>query len=45
MVAAVSVKRLVEPDEVAGVTLFLCGAASGALDGSAFSMDGGWTAH
>src|SRR6478752_480441 len=45
MLAPVAVKRLVEPDEVAALTLFLCGPASGSMSGTSFSMDGGWTAH
>ena len=45
MLAPVAVKRLVEPDEVAALTLFLCGPASGSINGTSFSMDGGWTAH
>jgi 3-hydroxybutyrate dehydrogenase len=45
MLAPVAVKRLVEPDEVAALTLFLCGPASGSVSGTSFSMDGGWTAH
>ncbi|GAB3871023.1 3-hydroxybutyrate dehydrogenase [Terrabacter terrigena] len=45
MLAPVAVKRLVEPDEVAALTLFLCGPASASVNGTSFSMDGGWTAH
>jgi 3-hydroxybutyrate dehydrogenase len=45
MLAPVSVKRLVEPDEVAALALFLCGPASASVSGTSFSMDGGWTAH
>jgi 3-hydroxybutyrate dehydrogenase len=45
MLAPVAVKRLVEPDEVAALALFLCGPASGSVSGTSFSMDGGWTAH
>ncbi|GAA2746682.1 3-hydroxybutyrate dehydrogenase [Terrabacter aerolatus] len=45
MLAPVAVKRLVEPDEVAALALFLCGPASGSVTGTSFSMDGGWTAH
>jgi 3-hydroxybutyrate dehydrogenase len=45
MLAPVAVKRLIEPDEVAALTLFLCGPASGSVNGTSFSMDGGWTAH
>ncbi|NHA69423.1 3-hydroxybutyrate dehydrogenase [Phycicoccus flavus] len=45
MLDPVAVKRLVEPEEVAALTLFLCGPASASLNGSSFTMDGGWTAH
>ena len=45
MLAPVAVRRLVEPDEVAALALFLCGPASGSVSGTSFSMDGGWTAH
>lgn len=39
------VKRLVEPDEVAQLALWLCGPATASITGSSFPMDGGWTAH
>jgi len=45
MLSPVAVKRLVEPDEVAALVLFLCGPASASVNGTSFSMDGGWTAH
>ena len=45
MLDPVAVKRLVEPDEVAALVLFLCGPASASVNGTSFSMDGGWTAH
>ena len=45
MLEPVAVKRLVEPDEVAALALFLCGPASASVNGTSFSMDGGWTAH
>jgi 3-hydroxybutyrate dehydrogenase len=45
MLEPVAVKRLVEPDEVAALVLFLCGPASASVNGASFSMDGGWTAH
>ncbi|GAA6525687.1 3-hydroxybutyrate dehydrogenase [Intrasporangium sp. DVR] len=45
MLSPVAVKRLVEPDEVAALALFLCGPASGSVTGTSFVMDGGWTAH
>ena len=45
MLEPVAVKRLVEPDEVAQLVLFLCGPASASINGAALTMDGGWTAH
>ncbi|MEW1953391.1 3-hydroxybutyrate dehydrogenase [Terrabacter sp. NPDC080008] len=45
MLEPVAVKRLVEPEEVAALVLFLCGPASASVSGTSFSMDGGWTAH
>lgn len=40
-----SVKRLVEPEEVAELAAYLCGPASGAVNGASWSIDGGWTAR
>jgi 3-hydroxybutyrate dehydrogenase len=40
-----AVKRLVEPDEVAELAVFLCGPASASITGASFTVDGGWTAH
>ncbi|MFH5925230.1 3-hydroxybutyrate dehydrogenase [Roseomonas xinghualingensis] len=37
-------KRWVEVEEVAGMAVYLCGPNSGAVNGSALSIDGGWTA-
>ena len=45
MLAPVALKRLVEPEEVAALALFLCGPASASVTGTSFVMDGGWTAH
>ncbi|EWT01898.1 3-hydroxybutyrate dehydrogenase [Intrasporangium oryzae NRRL B-24470] len=45
MLSPVAVKRLVEPEEVAALALFLCGPASASVNGTSFAMDGGWTAH
>ena len=45
MLEPVAVKRLVEPEEVAALALFLCGPASASVNGAAFTMDGGWSAH
>jgi 3-hydroxybutyrate dehydrogenase len=40
-----AVKRLIEPDEVAGAVAFLLSAAGRAFTGSPVVMDQGWTAH
>lgn len=45
MLEPVAVKRLVEPDEVADLVLFLCGPSAASVSGTSFAMDGGWTAH
>ncbi|MDI3309749.1 MAG: 3-hydroxybutyrate dehydrogenase [Acetobacteraceae bacterium] len=37
-------KRWVEVEEVARMALYLCGPGSGAVNGAALSIDGGWTA-
>ncbi|WP_341924263.1 3-hydroxybutyrate dehydrogenase [Nocardioides psychrotolerans] len=44
LLARTAVKRLVEPEEVAGLVAFLCGPGSGSITGSSHLMDGGWTA-
>ena len=40
-----AVKRLIEPDEVAGAVAFLLGPGGRAFTGVALPMDMGWTAH
>jgi 3-hydroxybutyrate dehydrogenase len=39
-----ALKRLIEPDEVARVAVWLCGPDTGYLTGSSIPLDGGWTA-
>jgi 3-hydroxybutyrate dehydrogenase len=45
MLAPAAVKRLIEPEEVAGLALFLCSGNADSVTGSSFCLDGGWTAH
>ncbi len=40
-----AVKRLLEPDEVAAMVVYLCSDAAGGITGAALPIDGGWTAH
>lgn len=45
MLAPAAIKRLIEPEEVAGLALYLASEAAGAITGSAQMMDLGWTAR
>ena len=45
MLAPAAVKRLIEPEEVASLALYLCNNSSDSITGSSFCLDGGWTAH
>ncbi len=38
-------KKWVEVEEIAEAALFLCGPASGSINGTALSVDGGWVAQ
>jgi 3-hydroxybutyrate dehydrogenase len=38
-------KRLVEPDEVAALAVYLAGPAAAMINGASFALDGGWTAQ
>jgi 3-hydroxybutyrate dehydrogenase len=40
-----AIKRLIEPEAVAALVLWLCGEHASALTGAALPMDGGWTAN
>ena len=45
MLAQPSVKRLVEPDEVAEVVALLCSDAARSVNGTSWVVDGGWSAR
>lgn len=45
MLATSPIKRLVEPHEVAELAVYLCGPSASFVNGAAWTLDGGWTAH
>ena len=45
LLAAQSTKRFVEVEELAALTLFLCGEGACSMTGTLLPVDGGWTAH
>ena len=45
MLEPAAVKRLIEPEEVAELALYLASDRAGAVTGGAFTIDGGWTAR
>ena len=45
MLEPAAVKRLIEPEEVADMALYLASDRAGAVTGGAFTIDGGWTAR
>ncbi|WP_141015034.1 3-hydroxybutyrate dehydrogenase [Nocardioides sambongensis] len=44
LLARTAVKRLVEPEEVAGLVGMLCGPGTDSISGSSYLMDGAWSA-
>lgn len=45
MLAPAAVKRLIEPEQVAELAVYLCGPHADSITGSSCVMDGGWTAR
>jgi len=45
MLTESAIKRLVEPEEVADLVLWLAGPSAGMVTGASYTMDGGWTAR
>jgi 3-hydroxybutyrate dehydrogenase len=45
MLAESAIKRLVEPEDVAELAVWLAGPGAGMATGSSFTIDGGWTAR
>lgn len=45
MLAEIAIKRLVEPEEVGDLALWLAGDTAGMVTGASYTMDGGWTAR
>ena len=45
MLEPAAVKRLIEPEEVAGFAAYLCTPTAGVITGAALTMDLGWTAR
>lgn len=45
MLTRAAVKRLVEPEEVAGLVSYLASDAAAMVTGTSYTIDGGWTAQ
>ncbi|MEV7612630.1 3-hydroxybutyrate dehydrogenase [Streptomyces sp. NPDC089799] len=45
MLTRPAIKRLIEPEEVAALAVWLCGPHTGYLTGASIPLDGGWGAH
>ena len=45
MLANSAIKRLIEPEEVASLALWLAGENAGMVTGASYTMDGGWSAR
>lgn len=45
MLVESAIKRLLEPEEVADLALWLCGRTASSVTGASYTMDGGWSAR
>ena len=45
MLEPAAIRRLIEPEEIAGLVVFLCSEAASAVTGAAWTVDLGWTAR
>lgn len=45
LLKSAAVKRLIEPDEVADLVVFLCSDRAASITGASWTIDGGWTAQ
>jgi len=45
MLTEPAIKRLIEPEEVAGLVAYLCSAEASFINGASLTMDGGWSAR
>lgn len=45
MLVESAIKRLLEPEEVADLVLWLCGPTAAMVTGASYTMDGGWSAR
>lgn len=45
LLASAAVKRLIEPEEIAGLVIYLCSEMAASVTGAEWKIDGGWTAR
>jgi len=45
VLAPAAIKRLLEPEEIASLVLYLCSDAAAGVTGAALAIDAGWTAR
>ena len=45
MLKSAAVKRIIEPEEIAGLVVYLCSDQAASVSGACWTIDGGWTAQ